>query len=80
MVKSLPAIHEMWVGSLGQKNPRKKEMATLSLAWKTPWTEKPGGLQSLGSQKSDMTCDGTTDLITFSVYTLMSLIIIKQKV
>ena len=50
-VKNLPAmqeIQEMWVQFLGQEDPLKKEMATCSsiLAWKTPWTEEPGGLQT----------------------------------
>ena len=57
MVKNLPAMQEMWVRSLGQEDPLEKEMATLSsnLAWKTPWTEEPGGLQSTGLQKTDTT-------------------------
>jgi len=44
---------ETWVQSLGQEDPLEKEMATHSsiLAWKIPWTEEPGGLQSMGSQK-----------------------------
>ena len=44
----------MWVGSLGQEGPLEEEMATYSsiLAWKIPWTEEPGGLQSMGLQKS----------------------------
>ena len=52
-VKHLPAIQETWVRSLGQEDPLKKEMATLSstLAWNIPWTEKPGRLQSMGSQR-----------------------------
>jgi len=43
---------ETWVQFLGQKDPLEKEMATNStiLAWGIPWTEEPGGLQSLGSQ------------------------------
>ena len=43
---------EMWVQSLGQEDPLEEEMATHTkiLAWKIPWTEKPGGLQSMGSQ------------------------------
>ena len=51
-VKCLPAMQETWVRSLGQEGPLKKEMATHSstLAWKTPWTEEPGRLQSMGSQ------------------------------
>ena len=49
-VKNLPA---MWVQSLGGEDPLEKEMATHSsiLAWEIPWTEKPGGLQSMGSQR-----------------------------
>ena len=45
---------EMPVQSLGREDPLEKEMATHSsiLAWRIPWTEEPGGLQSLGSQKS----------------------------
>ena len=52
MVKSPPAMQEMWVHSLGGEEPLEKEMATHSsiLAWEIPWTEEPGGLQSMGSQ------------------------------
>ena len=52
-VKNLPAMQEMWVGSLGQEDPLEREMATHSstLAWKIPWTEEPEGLQSMGLQK-----------------------------
>jgi len=51
MVKHLPTIQETWVQSLGQEDSLEKEMATHSstLAWKIPWTEEPGGLQSMGS-------------------------------
>ena len=44
----------MWVLSFDQENPLEEEMATQSgiLAWEIPWTEDPGGLQSMGSQKS----------------------------
>ena len=54
MVKSLPAMWEPWVRSLGQEDPLEKEMATHSsiLAWKIPRTEEPGRLQSMGSQKA----------------------------
>ena len=47
----------MWVQSLGWEDPLEKELATHSsiLAWKIPWTEEPGGLQSMGLQESDMT-------------------------
>ena len=54
MLKRLLAIRETWVRSLGGgEDPLKKEMATHSsiLAWKIPWTEEPGGLQSIGSQR-----------------------------
>ena len=52
-VKRLPAMRETWVPSLGQEDPLEKEMATHSsiLAWKIPWTEEPGGLQPVGSQR-----------------------------
>ena len=53
MVKNLPAMQETWVRSLGWKDPLKKGMATHSsiLAWKIPWMEEPGRLQSMGSQR-----------------------------
>ena len=53
MVKNPPAVQEVWVQSLGQKDPLEKEMATHSsiLAWEVPWTEEPGGLQSIGLQR-----------------------------
>ena len=53
-VKCLPEVRETQVRSLGWEDPLEKEMATHSsiLAWKIPWTEEPGGLQSLGLQKS----------------------------
>ena len=56
MVKNLPAMWETRVQSLGLKDPLEKGMATHSsiLAWRIPWTEEPGRLQSTGSQ-SDMT-------------------------
>ena len=49
-VKSLPAMQETQVGSLGRENTLEKEMATHSsiLAWEVLWTEDPGGLQSMG--------------------------------
>ena len=53
-VKNLPAMQETWVRSLGGEDPLEKEMATHSciLASEIPWTEEPGGLQSMGSQKT----------------------------
>ena len=54
MVKDLPAMQETWVRSLGQEDALEEEMATHSsiLAWEIPQTEGPGGVQSMGSQKS----------------------------
>ena len=53
MVKNLSAKQETWVRSLGREDSLEKEMATHSgiLAWEIPWTEKPGGLQSMRLQK-----------------------------
>ena len=53
MVKNLPGMQETPVRSLGQKDPLEKEMAAYSsiLAWRIPWTEEPGGLQSMGLQR-----------------------------
>ena len=52
-VKRLPARGEAWVRSLDWEDPLEKEMAThaSTLAWKIPWTEEPGGLQSIASQR-----------------------------
>ena len=62
-VKYLPVTQETSTQSLGREDPLEKEMATHSciLAWRIPWTEEPGGLQSVGSQRvrhnrSDFTC------------------------
>ena len=53
MVKNLPAMWETWIQSLGQEDPLEKRMATLSsiFPWRIPWTEEPGRLQSIGSQR-----------------------------
>ena len=54
MVKNLPAMWETWVQYLGWENPLEEGMATHSnvLAWRIPWTEELGGLQSMGSQRA----------------------------
>ena len=54
VIKSPLAKQESWVESLGQEDPLEEEMATHAsiLAWKIPWTEETGGLQSMWSQKS----------------------------
>ena len=56
-LKCLPAMWETWVQSLGQEDPLEKEMATHSsiLAWRIPWMEELGGLQSMGCKESDTT-------------------------
>ena len=53
----MPAMWETWVQSLGQEDPLEKEMATYSsiLAWRIPWMEELGGLQSTGRKESDTT-------------------------
>ena len=57
LVKNLVAMQETWVQYPGQEDPLEKEMAAHSsiLAWRIPWTEEPGRLQSKGSQELDMT-------------------------
>ena len=54
MVKNLPEMQKTWIQFLGWEDPLEEEMATNSsfLAWRIPWTEEPGGLQSMGSQES----------------------------
>ena len=56
MVKNLPAMQDTHVQSLGREDPLEKGMATHSsiLAWRIPWTEDPGGLQSVGSQREQL--------------------------
>ena len=53
LVKIVPAVQESWVQSLGWEDPLEKQMATYFsiLAWRIPWKEEPGGLQSMGSQR-----------------------------
>ena len=65
MEKSLPAMKETWVRSLGQ-DPLEKEMATHSSipAWKIPWTEQPGGLEFMGLQRGH---DWATNMFTFTL-------------
>ena len=55
MVKRLSTMQETWVRSLNWEDPLEKDMGTHSsiLAWRIPWTEEPGRLQSMGSQESD---------------------------
>ena len=57
MVKRLPTMREIWVGSLGQEDPLEMAMAPHSSihAWKIPWTEEPSRLQPMGRKESDAT-------------------------
>ena len=66
MVKNLPATQETWVQFLGPGDPLEKGMAPHSsiLAWRIPWTEEPGGLQSMRSQR--VRHDWATNTFTFS--------------
>ena len=63
LVKNLPAIQETWVQSLSWEDPLEKGSATHSsiLAWRIPWTEEPGRLQSVGPQKVGHYCAAFTD-------------------
>ena len=67
MVKNLPAMQETWVQSLVWEDPLEKGRATHSsiLAWRIPWPEEPGGLQSMGSQRAGH--DSTTNTHIFTV-------------
>ena len=70
-VKCLPAVRETRVQSLGWEDPLEKEMATHSstLAWKIPWTEEPGSLQSRGQKESD-----TTERLHFHFHVLSTIL------
>ena len=70
MVKNLPAMQETQVQALHQEDPLEKDMAIHSsiLAWRIPWTEEPGGPQSIGSQRVDRTemTEHTVFLLTYN--------------
>ena len=69
MVKRLPAMRKTWVQTLGREDLLEKEMATHSstLVWKIPWTEKPGRLQSMGSQSRTQLSDFTFTFSTLKI-------------
>ena len=74
MIKTLPAMQETWVQSLGRDDPLEEGMATHSslLAWRIPWTEEPGGLYSPWGSQRDTTehvCAHTHTHTHFNVYT-----------
>ena len=73
VVKNQPAMRETWVQSLDQEDPLKKGMAIHSsiLAWSIPWTETPGGLQSIGEQRVGH--DWGTNTFTLSKGSVLSL-------
>ena len=71
IIKNSPAMQEIWIWSLGWEDPLEKGMATHSsiLAWRIPWTEEPGGLQSMGCKELK-----TTEWLTL----LLSLVLESQ--
>ena len=75
MVKNLPVIQETWVRSLGGEDPLEEGMAIHSsiLARRTPWTEEPGGLQSMGHKESDKTEQLTLSGASLVAHTVKSL-------
>ena len=70
----LPTMRETWVRSLGWEDPLEKEMITHSsiFAWEIPWTEKPGRLQSMGSQKSRAQLSDFTSLCMCVLFVVQS--------
>ena len=71
--KNLPAMQETQVQSLGRKDPLEKEMATHSsvLVWRIPWTEEPGGLQSMGLRSwTQLSNQAATTIYFFSLQSL----------
>ena len=77
MVKNPPAMRETWVRSLGWEDPLEKEGPTHSsiLAWRIPWIEEPGGLQSMGCKELD-----TTERISVTLKGVIYQWIIKKKI
>ena len=80
MVKRLPTMWETQVRSLGREDPLEKEMATHSstLAWKIPWMEEPGRLQSMGSQRvaHDRATSLSFSIVSYSISVQMMVAII----
>ena len=75
-VKNPPAMRETWVQSLGWEDPLEEGMATHSsiLAWRIPWTEEPGRLQSMGSQRVRQ----LSDLVTEYLIGVLNTVDLKQ--
>ena len=79
MVKNLPKMGETRVQSLGWEDPLEEEMATHRsiLAWKIPWTEEPGGLQSMGPQRAGRTAHTAQHTVNhFLVITILRMEIV----
>ena len=74
MLKNLPAMQELQVQSLGWEDPQEKGMATHSsiLTWRTPWTEEPGGLQSIGLQRVEHDWVSNTSLHAWAILFLQT--------
>ena len=81
MVKNLPAMQQTWVQSLGQEDPLEEGMAThySILAWRIPWTEEPGGLQSHQGLQGCKESDTTERLSLTQVIILQSMCILDIK-
>ena len=77
-IKNLPAMQETWVQSLGQEDLLEKEVVTHSsiLAWRIPWTEQPGGLQSTGLQRVGH--DWATSLTSHTIKGLSNILIMED--
>ena len=75
MVENLPAMKEIWVQPLSQEDPMKKRMATYFsiLAWRIPWTERTGGLQSMRSQRVRQVLETNTSYPVLKPYLPFSL-------
>ena len=79
-VKNPPEIHETWVRSLGQEDPLEEGMATHSstLAWRTPWTEEPSRLQSVGSQRVGQNWVTKHGMSQFLMHLLFMALVVKS--
>ena len=71
MLKNLPTVQETWAQSLSREDPLDRAMATHSniLAWRIPWAEEPGRLQSMGYKELDMTEELTHNVFYLNLYT-----------
>ena len=80
VVKNLPALQETWVRSLDREDPLEKEMEAHSciLAWRTPWTEEPGGLQSIRSWKGQTRLNGSMHTAGVSTFVRPAMVLGTQ--